>query len=100
MSVLPETCELDQTEHVINKGPMQDSFRNSRKQRGQHQPGLHFRSFQVARSREGTGNILANARRQYERYMALAEAAEDAVEAQNYYQHADHFFRVMRGQDA
>jgi len=45
---------------------------------------------------------LANARRQYERYLALAQAAVlsgDTVEAQNYYQHAEHFFRVMRGQE-
>jgi hypothetical protein len=45
---------------------------------------------------------MANARRQYERYVALAQAAVlsgDAVEAQNYYQHAEHFFRVMRGQE-
>ena len=44
---------------------------------------------------------MANARRQYERYVALAQAAVlsgDAVEAQNYYQHAEHFLRVMRGQ--
>jgi Domain of unknown function (DUF4167) len=34
--------------------------------------------------------------------VALAQAAVlsgDAVEAQNYYQHAEHFFRVMRGQE-
>jgi Domain of unknown function (DUF4167) len=100
VAALPETCDIDQTEHVINKGPMQNNFRNSRKQRGQRQPRLRFHSSQVSQSREGAGNILANARRQYERYMALAEAAGDAVEAQNYYQHAEHFFRVMRGQEA
>ena len=45
----------------------------------------------------------ADAKRQYERYLALARAAlmnGDAVEAQNFYQHAEHFFRTMREQDS
>jgi hypothetical protein len=39
-----------------------------------------------------------NARRSHERYLTLAHAATlagDAIEAENYYQHAEHFFRVM-----
>jgi hypothetical protein len=39
-----------------------------------------------------------NARRNYERYLTLARTATlaaDAIEAENYYQHAEHFFRVM-----
>jgi uncharacterized protein DUF4167 len=42
-----------------------------------------------------------NAQRNYERYLALAREASlngDAVEAENCYQHAEHYFRVMRGQ--
>ena len=38
-----------------------------------------------------------NARRNYERYMALAQAelqAGDRVAAENYYQHAEHYFRM------
>ena len=41
--------------------------------------------------------------RQYERYLALARAAlmnGDDIEAQNFYQHAEQFFRTMREQDA
>lgn len=79
---------------------MQDSFRNSRQPRGQRRLRTRQNSSEVFRG--GTGNVLANARRQYERYVALAQAAilsGDAVEAQNYYQHAEHFFRVMRGQE-
>ena len=38
------------------------------------------------------------AQRSYERYLALAKAqaqAGDIVEAENYYQHAEHYFRSM-----
>jgi hypothetical protein len=37
----------------------------------------------------------------YERYMALARAVGstgDATEIENYYQHAEHYFRTMKGQ--
>ena len=37
----------------------------------------------------------------YERYMALARAAGstgDATEIENYYQHAEHYFRLMKEQ--
>ena len=40
-------------------------------------------------------------RGRYERYLALAEAARstgDAVEVENYYQHAEHYGRLMREQ--
>jgi hypothetical protein len=40
-----------------------------------------------------------NAQRSYERYLALAKAqaqAGDMVGAENYYQHAEHYFRSMR----
>jgi hypothetical protein len=42
-----------------------------------------------------------NARQRYERYLARAREAQlsgDVVEMENYYQHADHYFRVMRGE--
>jgi hypothetical protein len=45
-------------------------------------------------SRGGSGN----AQRNYERYLALAQAqaqAGDIVGAENYYQHAEHYFRSM-----
>ena len=40
-----------------------------------------------------------NAQRNYERYLALAQSeaqAGDGIAAENYYQHAEHFFRAMR----
>jgi hypothetical protein len=47
-------------------------------------------------------NTLLNAKRGYERYVALANASAmtgDAIEAENYYQHADHYFRLMKMRD-
>jgi hypothetical protein len=40
-----------------------------------------------------------NAQRNYERYLALAQAegqAGNSVAAENFYQHAEHYFRAMR----
>jgi Domain of unknown function (DUF4167) len=42
-----------------------------------------------------------NARQNYERYLARAREAQvagDVVEMENCYQHAEHYFRVMRGE--
>ena len=43
-----------------------------------------------------------NARQNYERYLARAREAQhsgDVVEMENCYQHAEHYFRVLRGED-
>jgi len=50
-----------------------------------------------------TANGVANAKRQYERYLALARSAAstaDATEIENLNQHAEHYFRLMRKQTA
>jgi len=57
------------------------------------------------RSRRWTSNTARpelkdpqNAQRSYERYLALAQEqaqAGDIIGAENYYQHAEHFFRSM-----
>jgi hypothetical protein len=61
------------------------------------------------RQRQGGGqpsrhnNSPANAQRNYERYLALAREAAlsgDTVEMENCYQHAEHYFRVMRERTA
>ena len=44
-------------------------------------------------------NGAGNAKRNYERYLALAREATlngDIIEAENCYQHAEHYFRVIR----
>ena len=50
------------------------------------------------RGREGK-LIPANSKASYERYMTLARNAaltDDAVATENFYQHAEHYFRLMR----
>ena len=47
------------------------------------------------------GVRLNDVRENYERYMALARAVGstgDATEIENYYQHAEHYFRLMKEQ--
>jgi hypothetical protein len=54
------------------------------------------RGSNVANRQNGSA---ANAQRNYERYLALAREAMlqgDTVEAENFHQHAEHYFRVMR----
>ena len=49
--------------------------------------------------RERQNGSAGNAHRNYERYLALAREATlngDTVEAENFYQHAEHYFRVTR----
>jgi hypothetical protein len=44
-----------------------------------------------------------NAQRNYERYLALARAeaqSGNTVAAENYYQHAEHYFRLMSSEKA
>jgi hypothetical protein len=46
---------------------------------------------------------VADAKRSYERFMALGRAAAmagDAVETENFYQHAEHYLRLMKEQGA
>ena len=46
-------------------------------------------------------NALGNAKKSYERYISLASAAAstgDVVEAENLYQHAEHYLRLMSEQ--
>ena len=59
----------------------------------------------AARSKRWTSSVARpepkgsqNAQRSYERYLALARAealSGDMIGAENYYQHAEHFFRSM-----
>jgi len=54
----------------------------------------------VKRSRPDSS---AHAKTSFDRYLALAGAAAasgDAVESENYLQHADHYFRLLKGKTA
>ena len=53
----------------------------------------------TAPNRQRQNGSAGNAHRNYERYLALAREATlagDPIEAENWYQHAEHYFRVMR----
>ena len=46
-------------------------------------------------------NPNGNVRQKYERYIARARDAQlsgDVIEMENCYQHAEHYFRVLRGE--
>lgn len=59
---------------------------------------------QISQSRShpvDQGASVAAAKRHYERYIALAReaaSAGDPIEAENFYQHAEHYLRTMREQ--
>jgi Domain of unknown function (DUF4167) len=59
------------------------------------QPALRNESTGFPRSQARNAQ---NAQRSYERYLALARAealAGDRIAAENYFQHAEHYFRSM-----
>ena len=52
----------------------------------------------AARSKRPEPKGSQNAQRNYERYLALAQAEAQSgnlIAAENYYQHAEHYFRMM-----
>jgi hypothetical protein len=69
---------------------------NTRRPRPAGSPGRSQRWASSAPRPEPQGSH--NARRNYDRYLALAQAelqAGDRVAAENYYQYAEHYFRLM-----
>jgi hypothetical protein len=68
----------------------------------QHRPAAPFanrqKRWQSNAPRPQQSNGSQNAQRNYERYLALAQAqaqAGDLIGAENYYQYAEHYFRTM-----
>jgi hypothetical protein len=73
-----------------------------------NRPGNRFRSNQPTQPRPPQGSqafssqgpgerIRGNASQMYQRYLTLAEEAarnDDRIASENYYQHAEHYFRV------
>ena len=69
---------------------------------GQNAVPFHNRLAALHRGRCG-GVTLAEARRNYERYMARAREASlkgDRIEMENSYQHAEHYLMVMKANRA
>ena len=75
--------------------------RNTNRNTRQQRPAASF----AARSKPWSSNATRpepkgpqNAQRSYERYLALAQAQAqfgDVIGAENYYQHAEHYYRSM-----
>jgi len=64
--------------------------------------GIVYRALEWNKRGRGPLGIDASqsAQRSYERYLALAQEevrSGNVVGAENYYQHAEHYFRLMRG---
>ena len=80
--------------------------RNARPQRrrpptGGERGGMALNN-QNRQRRDQPGRNNGNARANYARYMALAKEAAskgDSIEAENCYQHAEHYFRTRRGSE-
>jgi hypothetical protein len=70
-----------------------NSERDKSNRRGQHKTRLNPSARH--NRRQGSGDW----KQRRDRYLALAQAAAsagDAVEAENFYQHAEHYFRLMQ----
>ena len=78
----------------MQNGPRTNT--NSRHQRSASSDGRSKRWQSNGANERPRG--IQNAQRSYERYIALAQAEAqngDRVAAENYYQHAEHYFRSM-----
>jgi hypothetical protein len=76
---------------------MQNGPRPFNTQRPQSTPFVN-RSKRTTNARRPQQRGSPNAQRSYERYIALAQAqaqSGDVIGAENYYQHAEHYFRAM-----
>jgi hypothetical protein len=72
------------------------TYMNTRRPKPAGSPAGRSQGWASALRPEARGSH--NARRNYDRYMALAQAelqAGDRVAAENYYQYAEHYFRSM-----
>ncbi len=78
---------------------------NDKRNKAAHRSARGGRQFSAGKpsrptqSASSSANTVAQAKRSYERYIALARdaaSAGDAIESENYYQHAEHYLRTMR----
>jgi hypothetical protein len=83
---------------ALNKGRDRKSFGPKRPQNARHSSPTGQAGARQGKPRHAIGN----ARSRYERYLTMARDAAsrgDTVEAENLYQHAEHYFRVLREQE-
>jgi hypothetical protein len=96
----PKVCASpsQESETALDQGPRRRPFRPQRNQNQQGKPQRPAGIRPPGNPRQAT----ANARNNFERYTTMAKDAVrrgDTVEAENLYQHAEHYFRVMREQE-
>jgi Domain of unknown function (DUF4167) len=101
---LPQRSRFRQ-QSALQQGKLVDMHNINRKDaRPRHGPrnaAPRSHGFKSSTSLKGSGNDFANAQGKYNRYMELARSAMltgDMVETENCYQHAEHYFRLMKGQ--
>lgn len=81
----------------MRSGPDQRSRGRFNSNRPSHQPPRGPQHNQTHDSRGPGERIRGNAFQFYQRYLTLAQEAarsDDRIAAENYYQHAEHYFRV------
>lgn len=81
----------------MDQGPRRRPFRPKRPQNGLRPSAPRQGGSRHGNPRQGA----ANARSRYESYINMARDAAsrgDTIEAENPYQHAEHYFRVLREQ--
>jgi hypothetical protein len=90
----------------MRSGPDQRSRSRFNANRPSHQPPRGPQQNQTLSTHGPGERIRGNAYQIYQRYLTLAQEAartDDRIAAENYYQHAEHYFRVnneMRGGNA
>lgn len=72
---------------------------NNKRPRGRQQPNKRpvNPKFQTFDSNGPDGRVRGNAQQVYEKYVSLAkDCTDDPVLAENYYQHAEHYYRILQ----
>ena len=72
--------------------------RKSTRRRQSVEPFIARSTATIPRAAHSASNGFQSAQRSYERYLALAQEearSGNVVGAENYYQHAEHYFRLM-----
>jgi len=96
----PTTLEI-----ALDQGPRRKPFRPHRSNSASRPQGPRSANHRPPGIRP-PGNprhAVQNARNNYERYTTMAKDAArrgEVIEAENFYQHAEHYFRVMREQNS
>lgn len=77
---------------------LKDTTERTRTRQHDRTGGSFSRGSRKLASPRGSAAVIGNAKSNYERYVTLARAAAstgDSIEAENLYQHAEHYFRLM-----